>query len=157
MFFYYGSNGSTVFFPIGEFHVVYEKPCNYLTYFAYNMEHYKLIVAFCLGIMLCDILNQFRCMLLLSTGLTLSYIIIRRITYYDIITLPMNWNVKTISVQYTHFKGEMLLSLWCALILLFSFVLFFLQRKEQKRMDILIQTKLLEQKMEEERLIQSKF
>lgn len=146
------------YFPIGEFYIDYTLPNEeewaHMPYYTHNFQNGKIIIFFCICIVLCNFINKMKWMWMCSIGLLLSYFFIRRIDFFERLSHKMDYAAKganVISMTYNSFANSTLLNLYCVLIFILCTGLYTLEKKEQRRIASLIKVKQEEEVLEEKR------
>lgn len=145
-------------FPIGEFYVDYTNPNEeawaHMPYHTHNLANYKIIIFFCICIVVCNLINKMKWMWISSFSLLLSYLIIRRIDFWERLTYKTDYvalGAEVINMTYNSFANSILLNVYCVLIFFLCTILFILEKKEQQRIALLIIAKQEEEELEEKR------
>ena len=143
-------------FEVFEVDIVYAEPNDeMLTHFGSTFENYKIIIFFCIGIILCNLINKMEWMWMFSAGLLLGYPLISDIERLACLDLKLLYAEKrgeeVLSIIYTPLPASMLLRICSVLVFFLCSILFFLEKKEQKRIALLIGAKREEEALEEKR------
>ncbi|MBD5542576.1 MAG: hypothetical protein HDR00_15560 [Lachnospiraceae bacterium] len=119
------------------------------------LGNYKIIIFFCVGIILCNFINKMKWMWMFSIGQMIAYPIICRIEMLEWSTKKQAWleafDIEVTSLTYTPLPASMLLRICSVLIFILCSILFFMEKKEQKRIAALIREKKEEEMLEEKR------
>lgn len=142
-------------FEVFEVDIVYADPSEDFTHFGSTFGNYKIIVFFCIGIILCNLINKMKWMWMFSTGLLLAYPLISHIGRLECLNLKLDYaeafGKEVINITYTPLTTSMLLSICSVFVFFLCSILFFLEKKEQKRIAALIREKREEEALEEKR------
>lgn len=145
-------------FPIGEFLVDYTNPNEeawaHMPHYTHNFENYKIIIFFCICIVVCNLINKMKWMWMCSIGLLLSYTLVREIDFLERLTHKMDYaagGADVIRMTYHSFVNSTLLNVYCVLIFILCTILFILEKREQKRIAVLIEMKRKEEMLEKEK------
>lgn len=145
-------------FPIGEFFVDYTNPNEeawaHMPHYTHNFENYKIIIFFCICIVVCNLINKMKWMWMCSIGLLLSYTLVREIDFLERLTHKTDYaavGADVIRMTYHSFVNSTLLNVYCVLIFILCTILFILEKRERKRIAVLIEAKQKEEELEEKR------
>lgn len=142
-------------FEVFEVNIVYANPNEDFTHFRSTFGNYKIIVFFCIGIILCNLINRMKWMWLFSTGLLLAYPLVSSIERLECLYLKRTYTeefgVDVISITYTPLAASLLLRICSVLIFILCTILFMSEKREQKRIAALIELKRQEEASEEKR------
>ena len=143
----------SVYFPLYEVDVVYaEQSGEDLTHFGGIFENYKIILFFCICLILCNFANKMKWMWMFSIGLMTAYPLISRIDRLEKLTIKLDSVIEIVSIRYTPLSNNRLLGLYSVLIFIVCTILFILEKKEQKRIEVLIERKRNEEELEKKKL-----